>query len=86
MGENAVRFYPNPAIDNATMELTVAQPGNAVVRVYDLSGKVVYSESMGHVTEGVHTRTIDCQNLQRGMYLVNVVIGGQKATSKLIVR
>jgi hypothetical protein len=86
VGENAVRFYPNPAVDNATMELTVLQAGNAVVRVYDLSGKVVYSENMGHVSEGVHTRTLDCQRLQRGMYLVNVVIGGQKATSKLIVR
>ena len=86
VGDNAVRFYPNPAIDNATMELTVVQPGNAVVRIYDLSGKVVYTENMGRVAEGVHTRTIDCQQLQRGMYLVNVTIGGQKATSKLIVR
>ena len=86
LGDNSVRFYPNPAVDNATMELTVLQAGNAVVRVYDLSGKVVYTENMGHVSEGVHTRAINCQNLQRGMYLVNVVIGGQKATSKLIVR
>ncbi|MBQ6069171.1 MAG: T9SS type A sorting domain-containing protein [Bacteroidales bacterium] len=86
IGDNAVRFYPNPAVSNATMELTVAQPGNAVMRIYDLSGKVVYSESMGRIAEGVHTRTINCEQLQRGMYLVNVVIGGQKATSKLIVR
>ena len=86
VGDNAVRFYPNPAVSSATMELTVSQPGNAVVRIYDLSGKVVYTENMGHVAEGVHTRTIDCQQLQRGMYLVNVAINGQKATSKLIVR
>ena len=86
MGENAVRFYPNPAVDNATMELTVAKAGNAVVRVYDLAGKVVYTENMGRVAEGVHTRTIDCSSLQHGMYLVNVIVGGQKATAKLIVR
>ncbi len=86
VGENAVRFYPNPAIDNATMELTVQTPGNTVVRIYDLTGKVVYSESLGYMTEGVHTRAIDCQGMQRGMYLVNVITGGQKATSKLIVR
>ena len=86
VGDNAVRFYPNPAVSSATMELTVSQPGNAVVRIYDLAGKVVYTENMGHVAEGVHTRTIDCQQLQRGMYLVNVSVNGQKATSKLIVR
>lgn len=86
VGENAVRMYPNPAVDNATMELTVSRPGNAVVRIYDLSGKVVYTENMGRVSEGVHTYAIDCQKMQRGMYLVNVIIGGEKATSKLIVR
>lgn len=85
-GDNTVRCYPNPAIDNATMELTIANAGNAVVRVYDLNGKLVYSENMGRLAEGIHTRTIDCQRLQRGMYLVNVVVNGQKATSKLIVR
>ena len=68
------------------MELTVGTPGKATAIVYDLSGKVVYSENLGNLAEGVHTRTIDCQNLQHGMYLVNVVIGGQKATSKLVVR
>ena len=68
------------------MELTVSRPGNAVVRIYDLSGKVVYTENMGRVSEGVHTYAIDCQKMQRGMYLVNVIIGGEKATSKLIVR
>ena len=85
-GDNSVRFYPNPAVDNATMELTVSRPGNAVVRIFDLTGKLVYTENMGRIAEGVHTRTINCQNLMRGMYLVNVVVGGQKATSKLIVR
>lgn len=86
VSDNSVRFYPNPAVDRATMELTVGKAGKANVVVYDLSGKVVYNESLGNLTEGVHTHTINCQNLHRGMYLVNVVIGSQKATSKLIVR
>ena len=86
VSNNSVRFYPNPAVNHTTMELTVGTPGKATAIVYDLSGKVVYSENLGNLAEGVHTRTIDCQNLQHGMYLVNVVIGGQKATSKLVVR
>lgn len=85
-GDNTVRFYPNPAVDNATMELNIAKAGNAIVKIYDLTGKVVYFENLGRVAEGVQTRTIDCQRFQHGMYLVNVVINGQKATSKLIVR
>ena len=86
VGDNSVRFYPNPAVNRSTMEITVGQAGKASMRIYDLSGKMIYSENLGNLTEGVHTRTIDCQALPHGMYLVNVVIGSQRATSKLIVR
>lgn len=83
---NMVHFYPNPAVDNVTMELNIAQAGNAAMFVYDLTGKVVYTEKLGKLGEGSYTRTIDCQNFQHGMYLVNVVVNGQKSTAKLIVR
>ena len=86
VGENSVRFYPNPAVDRSNMEITVAKAGKAVIRIYDLSGKLVYSESPGTLSEGVHTRVVDCQALPHGMYLVNVVVGSQRATSKLVVR
>ena len=85
-GANQVRLYPNPAVDQATLELAIAQAGQAVVKVYDLTGKVVYTENLGRLSEGIHTHAISCQNLQHGMYLVNVIVGGQTATSKLVVR
>ena len=85
-GLNSVRCYPNPAVDNATLELSIAKAGNATVILYDLTGKVVLTQKLGKLAEGVHTTSINCQNLQHGMYLVNVVVGGEKATSKLIVR
>ena len=75
-----------PAVDQATLELAIAQAGQAVVKVYDLTGKVVYTENLGRLSEGIHTHAISCQNLQHGMYLVNVIVGGQTATSKLVVR
>lgn len=85
-GLNAVRFYPNPAVENATMELSIAKAGNATMVVYDLTGKVVMTQNLGRLAEGVHTTTVSCQNLQHGMYLVNVLVGDQKATAKLIVK
>ncbi len=85
-GANQVRLYPNPVVDQATLELTIAQAGQAVVKVYDLTGKVVYAENLGKLAEGVYTRELNCQNLHHGMYLVNVIVGGQTATSKLVVR
>lgn len=84
--DNVLRFYPNPVVDNVTMELSVFHAGKGLVKVYDLTGKVVMSENLGTLTEGTYTRTFDLQRLQSGMYLVNVVVGGQVSTSKLIVR
>lgn len=83
---NNVRVYPNPAVANTNLELTIAKAGSAVVKVYDMSGKLVINENYGRLAEGTYTRTINCEGLRHGMYLVNIVVGDQTATTKLIVR
>jgi len=85
-GENSMRIYPNPVSDNATVELSIVNSGNAVVRIFDVSGKMVHIENLGYLNEGVHRYSINCQKFNHGMYLVNVNIGKESATSKLIVR
>ncbi|MCR5193247.1 MAG: T9SS type A sorting domain-containing protein [Bacteroidales bacterium] len=85
-GENSVKIYPNPAIDKATVDIAVVNAGNAVVKIYDLGGKLVHSEQLGYLTEGSHQYSINCSKFNHGMYLVNINIGKESATSKLIVR
>ena len=85
-GRNEVRFYPNPAVDEATMQLNIVTAGQAVVKIYDLNGRLVMTRDLGRVAEGTTERSIDCSGLARGMYLVNVLVGDTKATSKLMVR
>lgn len=86
VGSNLVRMYPNPATDHATLEVTMAKAGNVVLRVYDLSGRVVVNENLGKKAEGVFNYTFNCQQLPKGIYLVNVVSGASTATSKLVVK
>lgn len=83
---NNVRVYPNPAVSHTNLELSVAKAGVATVKVFDITGKVVLSENLGRLAEGTYTRSIDCHNLLKGMYLVNVTVGSQTATTKLVVR
>ncbi|MBO7490221.1 MAG: T9SS type A sorting domain-containing protein [Bacteroidales bacterium] len=85
-GENRMNIYPNPAADIATIDLGIVNAGNAVVKIYDITGKMVHSEKLGYLSEGSHQYTIDCTKFAHGMYLVNVNIGKESATSKLIVR
>lgn len=85
-GENTVSVYPNPATTVANINLNVVEGGNAVVRIYDLSGKVVFTKNLGLVDAGDYSYSLNCQNFRNGMYLINVNIGKQSATSKFIVR
>ncbi|MBQ9586890.1 MAG: T9SS type A sorting domain-containing protein [Bacteroidales bacterium] len=85
-GVNSVKIYPNPAQTVANVELDVVSAGNAVVRIYDISGKLVHTENLGYLNSGKHQYSLDCQNFNRGMYLVNINFGDKSATSKLIVR
>lgn len=82
----AVRIYPNPAASYTNVELQVAKTTDATVRVFDMSGKVVYTKSLENLTAGVHTEAINCQGLQKGVYLINVVTDSQMMTSKLVVK
>lgn len=86
VGTNSVRIYPNPASDRATLDITLTNDAAAVVNVYDLSGRMVYSKNLGTLSAGTHAHQIDCGAFHKGMYLVNVVAGKQAAASKLIVR
>ncbi len=83
---NSVAIYPNPASAFTTIDLNVAESGNAMVRVYDMSGRMVTEENYGLLTEGNHQKQLNCQRLRKGVYLVNVVCGKATATTKLVVR
>ena len=83
---NDVRIYPNPAASYTNIELEIANTTNVSIRVFDMSGKVVYTKSLDNLTEGVYTETINCQNMQKGVYLINVLTESQMMTSKLIVK
>ena len=85
-GSNTVKVFPNPASVRTTIELTVANAGNAQLRVYDLSGKLVINRSMGRLAEGVHNHVVDCSGLAKGMYLINVLVGNESAATKLLVK
>ena len=85
-GDNSVSIYPNPAATFATVDLNIVNAGNAVVKIYDVNGKLVHTESLGYLGEGSHQYSINCSKFRHGMYLVNVNIGKESATSKLIVR
>lgn len=86
IGLNSVKLYPNPVTTEATLNVNSAAAGTAQLRVYDLNGRLVIDRQLGFASEGENLYTLQTENLGKGMYLVNVIIGGHTAATKMMVR
>ncbi len=82
----SVSVYPNPVVGQANLKIVSDMAGNAVVRIYDLNGRLVVNRNLGIVSEGEQTISISTEGLSKGMYLVNVIIGGYTSATKMMVR
>ncbi len=86
VGNNSVNIYPNPVSGEAHLSLNATEAGNVQLRIYDLNGRCVVNRSLGYANEGEQLYTVGTEGMSKGMYLVNVIIGGHTAAAKMIVR
>ena len=84
-----VNIYPNPN-DGQLVFLNVNNAGSEydkmLVNVTDMYGKVVYSEQMMVTPSYTHQQLTFSNNLSKGMYFVNVIIGENKYSNKMIIK
>ncbi len=76
-------LYPNPTTSETTIQLKNANFGDAVVRVYDITGKEVFI-TISAPQEDV--RLLNVSTLERGVYFVKVDTYGETLTKQLIVQ
>lgn len=65
-----ITSYPNPAVNEITIELTPAATTQTVVHLLDLAGREIKSQTIQVVRGEKHTLTFDTQELAPGVYLV----------------
>jgi len=75
-----VKLYPNPTTGKVTIELGDIPIINPIVKVYDLTGRVIYSNCI-HVYG--NTYELDLKNQKTGFYLVNINFGDVQITKKI---
>lgn len=79
LANNTVHCYPNPSNGQFTIETT---HGFDVLRVFDLSGKVIFETSNQYTT----TIDVNLQNHNNGLYLIEIAFNnGQFLRDKLII-
>jgi hypothetical protein len=78
--------YPNPAINSASLELTLDEPEEVVIEIVDQKGQRKFREN-AILSTGKSTVPLNLKYLQSGIYQINV-IGSKRTgiTKSLIVK
>ena len=84
---NTIAVTPNPTTANAFVVVKTNTTGTAAnVVVTDITGKVVY-KTQQVLNNAVNSIEIPAESIQvKGIYIVQVVMGNQVQTEKLVVR
>ena len=77
--ENTIQVYPIPSNGNITIQTDSKLSGIADFSISDMSGKLLKKGTISSNT------TLNLENLVSGFYLLNVKIGGQVMTKKIII-
>lgn len=79
-----ISIYPNPTKDLATLNISLESTEKVQITIVDLLGKEI-SKSEKILSAGNSIETIDVANYKNGVYFINLQIGNQLSTKKLIV-
>lgn len=77
--------YPNPAGDQVTLALQLADAQNVQVQVYDVMGRMVAAQSYG-IMSGQQWLPLQTNTLSNGVYSLQIAVGDGVVTRKLVVQ
>lgn len=84
MKKQTVEISPNPATDLINIEFELNNPENISLTVYDLQGKIIATPTIGEKAQGKHKVTISTTHLPKGIYLVQMNVGNEVITKKIV--
>jgi hypothetical protein len=84
--ESNFKIYPNPASDRVTVAFDLESSAKVEIDLYNLAGNLVKKVDLGTRPAGRHDAIINVSNLRPGNYVLSLIIGNQRSSSKLIVQ
>lgn len=81
-----INAFPNPAIENTTVQFSLSQKDNIKLKVISLSGKLVFEQYLPNQTPGVKNVKINTSDFASGNYIIYVTGSKQKGSTKIIVQ
>lgn len=78
--------YPNPSNGTSYFNVTVDNNSKVSATITNVAGQTLSSKDFGLVVKGTQKLGIDNSNLNSGVYFLNILVGDQKFTNKMIVK
>lgn len=78
------QISPNPFSDRFKVEFTLPAPQNTSLRVWNLTGQLVFEQDLGECKTGRNTREINVNALPQGIYTVELLTNERSTTRKLV--
>lgn len=77
-------FFPNPNEGRFTLDMELPSDNQAEIRIYDLEGKQVYTDS--HAGSTQYKKEIDISGFPKGAYLLEVSQDGRRMVRKIVTQ
>ncbi len=78
--------YPNPAVNNVTVEYTLEKNATGVsITVLDATGHKVLENKYNEQSAGTYTVALDASNLAAGTYFYQLRASGHNVTKQLVI-
>ena len=85
VAENSMDIYPNPASDNAYINVNLAEDNNVSIEIYNAVGQLVKAIDSTNMLSGENYVSVETSALKAGMYIVKANIGGSVITKNLSI-
>ena len=78
-----VTLYPNPS--NGIIQLAVDNVRLKELKVYDITGKLAYSQPTPNPSKDGNNITVDLSNLQNGIYNLSIISNGGVVNKRVVI-
>ncbi len=78
-----VKLYPNPVVENATIEFELNKQANVTASIYDINGRILKNMNLGS-KNGKQTYNFNVSELPTGIYILQLKTGTEVNNTKFI--